>query len=817
MFFLILLTFAVKFVLSYLPSFDIDMGTWIAWAHRLAEIGPWKFYSDAVWTQYTPGFLYWLWLLGKAGLANALSIKLPVVIAEVATGVIIWSVLRKVDEKFASLALLFYALNPAIIFDGSVWGQVDGILALFLFLSVYFLTFKEKPILSGLFWGLAFLVKPQSFAILPAIIFILAIKFSARRVVKFVLSSGATIFLLGLPFFPQNPIFGLVQLVFEMSSYYSYTSVFAFNFWSIVVGMWKSDSIIFLGVPLFFWGISLYLASLVLIFFVFRKKREVGYLYLVTALTLFAFFLFPTRVHERYLLPIFPFLLTAAGLLKSKKLTWAFIGVSVLSLANLYHPYAYYSKNYLVSSGLLQFSGNFAPFIGAAFLVLFFGMIFDWRLPEIKMKFPKYSSRFWLFIIVGFALLTRILFLGSPQSEYFDEVYHAFTARQILHGNKMAWEWWNVPPKGFAYEWTHPPLAKLGMVLGMLIFGENSFGWRIPGALLGVGSVYLVYLIAKKLFDDEKIALLSAGVFALDGLPLVMSRIGMNDSYILFFALASIYLFMEQKNLFSAIAFGLALSSKWSALWAIPILGLLYLQRKDNIFRGLKSAALSLRKDVDTASIHPLDFARGFLEAFNKFEKGLLWFIVLVPAVYLAIYVPFFLSGHGWPTFIELQKQMWWYHTRLKATHPYTSTWWEWPFLVRPIYLYTSGYAKGVVANIYAMGNPAVFWGGLAAVVWGIYYAYVNKIKSLGLVIFSYLVFFVPWALSPRIMFLYHYLPSIPFLAIATGYFLKRTPKAIIPFFLIAGILFIYFFPHWTGMTIPQSLDSLYYWFPSWR
>ena len=238
---------------------------------------------------------------------------------------------------------------------------------------------------------------------------------------------------------------------------------------------------------------------------------------------------------------------------------------------------------------------------------------------------------------------------------------------------------------------------------------------------------------------------------------------------------------MKQKNLFSAIAFGLALSSKWSALWAIPILGL-----------------LNLRKE-------------------NKFEKGLLWFIVLVPAVYLAIYVPFFLSGHGWSTFIELQKQMWWYHTRLKATHPYTSTWWEWPFLVRPIYLYTSGYAKGVVANIYAMGNPAVFWGGLAAVVWGIYYAYINKIKSLGMVIFSYLVFFVPWALSPRIMFLYHYLPSIPFLAIAMGFFLKKTPKAIIPFFLVAGVLLIYFFPHWTGITIPQGVDKSYYWFPSWR
>jgi dolichyl-phosphate-mannose-protein mannosyltransferase len=82
------------------------------------------------------------------------------------------------------------------------------------------------------------------------------------------------------------------------------------------------------------------------------------------------------------------------------------------------------------------------------------------------------------------------------------------------------------------------------MILGMTIFGQNSFGWRIPGALLGVGSVLLVYLLGREIFDDEAIGLLSAGVFSLDGLALVMSRIGMNDSYILFFTLLSVYMFL---------------------------------------------------------------------------------------------------------------------------------------------------------------------------------------------------------------------------------------------------------------------------------
>ncbi|MFZ5932479.1 MAG: glycosyltransferase family 39 protein [Patescibacteria group bacterium] len=778
---IILLTFLLKFILSYLPSFDIDMGTWLAWAQRLAELGPGKFYSDSVWTQYTPGFLYWLWLVGKLGLTNDLAIKLPVILTEMITGAVIWFSLKRFDEKFARLAFFFYALNPSIVFDSSIWGQVDAVLALFLFLSVYFLTFRNNSILSGLFWGLAFLIKPQALAILPAIGFILFKKFSLKGVGKFLISALATLLILGWPFFPQNPLLGLPELVAKMSSYYAYTSVFAFNFWSVFVGMWRPDSLTFLGSPLFVWGLIFYVSSLILIFLAFGKKKEMGNSYLMLALSLFAFFLFPTRVHERYIFPVFPFLLTAAGMLKSKKVIWAYIAISFLSLVNLYHPYAYYSENFLVSTTILEITQRLAPVVGITFLLLFFGMLLNWRLPEIKIKLLRFSPQTWLWLVMGFAALTRVLFLGSPEKEYFDEVYHAFTAKQILNGNPKAWEWWNAPPEGFAYEWTHPPLAKLGMVLGMLVFGENSFGWRIPGALLGVGSAFLIYLIAKRIFNDEVLPILAAAIFSLDGLTLVMARIGMNDSYLLFFVLLSIYLFLTNKHFFSALAFGLAISSKWSAVWALPILFVSH---------------LVLGK---------------------KIKISYLWFALLPPLIYLATYIPLFLTNHGLDIFWEMQKQMWWYHTNLKATHPYTSPWWSWPTLSRPIYLYTSDEVGGMVARIYAMGNPLVFWAGLVSVFASFYYAFKERNKMLALSIFSYLVFFVPWAASPRIMFLYHYLPSIPFLAILTGYVLRRNRQLTLPFFVFTFILFLYFFPHFTGIKIPLGVDKSYYWFPSWR
>lgn len=176
-----------------------------------------------------------------------------------------------------------------------------------------------------------------------------------------------------------------------------------------------------------------------------------------------------------------------------------------------------------------------------------------------------------------------------------------------------------------------------------------------------------------------------------------------------------------------------------------------------------------------------------------------------------------FSTGHGLDIFWGVQKQIWWYHTGLRATHPYTSSWWSWPILTRPIYLYTGEEIGGMVSKIYAMGNPFVFWTGPLSILVSFVYAFLERNKNLALVVFGYLVFFVPWAASPRIMFLYHYLPSIPFLAIATGYVLRRNLKLVIWYLVIGLLVFIYFYPHWAGLKIPLWLDTSYYWINSWR
>ncbi len=434
----------------------------------------------------------------------------------------------------------------------------------------------------------------------------------------------------------------------------------------------------------------------------------------------------------------------------------------------------------------------------------------------------KYLNRKYLpeFLIFFFALFTRFFRLDVPKNYIFDEVYHAWTAGQMFMGNPAAWEWWNTPPAGVAYEWTHPPLAKEFMVLAIAAFGNNSFAWRFFSALFGFGVIVLIYLIAYKLFKSRTIALFASFAASCDGLLLVMSRIGMNDMYFLFFAMLAFLFFLNKKNFLMAVSLGLSVASKWTGLFAVGILGIIFLAELSLLLK---------RKKIKQK------------EALKKIIISPIYFILIPFIIYLLVYLPFFTGHHTPPgeqpspfnvnTFIGLQEQMYWYHTDLKATHPYQSVPVQWVFDLRPVWIYVN-YSGSTIANIYNLGNPLFMWFGLAAMIFLLFDYIKERNLNQGIVIFSYLAFFVPWAASPRIMFYYHYLPAVPFLAIATGYVLNklfasssgRIVVAVYLFTLVA--LFIYFLPLWTAIPVPKcqipgpnctSWYDSFFWLPSWK
>lgn len=773
-------------------TFKIDHNTFIAWGNAILRYGPSTFYSS-VWSDYLPGYLYVLWIVASvekfAWLSPELLYKLPAILGDLCTIFIGYKiVLQKHSEKKAIISAGALSVGLAIIANSSMWGQVDIFTVLFPLLSLYF--FQKNEYLSALFLSVGFSFKPQAAIAVPVLFYLMLLhKWGIKRMFRYGLISVLVLLLVFMPFYGSGNILAFIsERISATLGQYQYGSINAFNFWGLW-GFWKPE-----GNGQILGIITTAVISLLVV--LINRKRP-GREYLILSLLLFANFMFFTRMHERHLLPAIVPLAIAA--IDAPVLWISYVVLSVTYVLNLYYswfwiehsfasPYSETLIKLFIATNIFVFLLTFRESLKKKFsTVKTFGKHFFKIKPgssaiHTRDSLTKKNARVLLYLILSFSLLVRIIGLGNPSTDYFDEIYHAFTARSLAHGEPYVWDWQSASPAGFAYEWTHPPLAKEIMAISIYVFGENSFVWRLPGSLLSVLSIALVYMIAETLFKRRDIALISAALMSLDGLVLTMSRIGTADVYFLFFMLLCFYLFLKDKHFASAAALGLSAASKWSAIWFLPVLVL---------------CLLLLRK---------------------KIKLSYMFYFVLPPAIYLLSYLPMFIHGYDFEHFIGMQKQMWWYHSGLKATHPYTSLWWTWPFMIRPVYLYQNYTAETKhIANIYAIGNPLVFWLGIVGVLGTTWEAVKRRSLLLLSLVSSYFVFFAPWALSPRIMFIYHYLPSVPFMAIATGYLLRQHPRFIKPALIVGVVLFIYFYPHWAAVSIPEAWDRTYYWFPSWR
>lgn len=382
--------FLIKFIFALMPSFQVDMGAWLGWASRLATLPMASFYSDTVWTQYTPGYLYWLWIIGKLGWITPMAIKLPVIIADMLSGYLIWKVVSKANKTWANVAFVIYTLSPVTIIDGSVWGQIDGLLTLFMFGSVYALIEKKNYQLSAFLLAISFLIKPQTMAIVPIIIILTWVRFGFKKLINYGAIVASVVVIGFYPFYPHNAFLGVFELIQKMGVSYSYTSLFAFNIWSLV-GMWQPDSLKFWGLTYFSWGtimmLVVYLATLIK----FRKHMNSDKeTYLMFAMACFIFFLFPTRVHERYLFPMYAFLITYVGSKQNKSL----LLLSVLSIIaytiNLYYPYSSYESlsNPLKSLSAENLIQKIIPYLTTLQLAIFGGLYLFPAGEETKESIP---------------------------------------------------------------------------------------------------------------------------------------------------------------------------------------------------------------------------------------------------------------------------------------------------------------------------------------------------------------------------------------------------------------------------------------------
>lgn len=412
---------------------------------------------------------------------------------------------------------------------------------------------------------------------------------------------------------------------------------------------------------------------------------------------------------------------------------------------------------------------------------------------------PEPGAVLLLVAILVFAALVRMPRLSTPAAMIFDEIYYAKAAQQILAGVEVT------------EERTHPPLSKLIIAAGIKTFGDRAVGWRVMGALAGVGLAAVVYALATLLFRDRLVAVLSALMVSVDGLVFVESRIAKPDIFLtlfLFSAYAALWCYLRDRLdrpeepsgrsvgwLYAAgIAAGCAVATKWTTVVPLSIIPVTLA-----LLRGWGRIALP-RRDL-----------RHLAAAF-----------VLVPvAVYLLTYIPYFMRGHTVPEFFAHQASMYQFHASLTEGHPYQSQWWSWPLLIRPIWYEYFEAAPGVYRGILAIGNPFIWWATLPAFALVAARAVRTRAMPETFLLIGFLISYVQYAFITRALFLYHFLPALPFLIMALAVGLARVRDrvgsgVVLVFLLLAIGWLVAYYPVLSGVPMPNERIMRLMWFGSW-
>ena len=413
-----------------------------------------------------------------------------------------------------------------------------------------------------------------------------------------------------------------------------------------------------------------------------------------------------------------------------------------------------------------------------------------------------------LIALVSFFL--RIFHLGDIKTFIFDEVYYVDGARDLL---KFGVEVTGNNPEFIV----HPPIGKWLIALGIQLFGDSAFGWRFTTAVAGSVMILLIALIAHRLFRNPLLTGLASALMAVDGLALVHSRTALLDNFLALFILIATYFFIRRQYWWTAIALGIALGIKWSAIYFILVFGVIALYRAFTHHTG-------------KALIRPT------LERIGQF-------VLLPTAIYLISWIGWFNSQRGWArdysanvltSFIHYHQQILNFHTSLTEKHTYQANPWSWLIMGRPTsFFYQS--PKGCGADscsqeILALGTPLLWWSATIAlsVVVGLWIraALMRRIEpALTIIVAGMTAGYLPWFFyQSRTVFTFYAIVFQPFLILALVYcaqlirskFGRRGEIVIAAGILLIALNFIYFLPIYMGDVITYEAWRDRMWFPSW-
>lgn len=338
---------------------------------------------------------------------------------------------------------------------------------------------------------------------------------------------------------------------------------------------------------------------------------------------------------------------------------------------------------------------------------------------------------------IVFGVFFRAYNLSFPNKQVFDEVYFPVFANNYLH-------------HVYVYD-VHPPLGKFLIAIGIAIFGNVTFGWRIIPLIFGLSTIPLMGYLWYRISKDKIGAWLMAFFIAIDGIFIVYSRTGLMDGILFFF-------------IFLTLLSAINLKKPSNIFWVVTLLGL--------------TAAI---KWVGLAILIPVIFLAWRQKKLKQVLIGLPWSLAIYSVTVMAGEA---LNGaKNWlASAITWNQSAWHYHLALKDTHPYSSPWWSWPLLKKPVLFLYDSVPGGLVQAITTRGNTILWWTATMFVIVSLVYVGYRLLKErdgildhpLVLLLLGYGACLLPFIPVHRVLFIYHYMPAYGFALMMTAYWLAK-------------------------------------------
>jgi hypothetical protein len=306
----------------FLANHISDMGFWYSWTTHLVDVGYKNFSGN-----YPPIYLHWLYVSGNfmemmgfpidSGIMLKFFNQLPIILSHLLFTALVFKLLVRFQATALQLnaVMLITALNPAILFDGPVWGQVDMFPTVFIMVAFYLVAINKATYLVLPLFTVALLTKFQMICFAP--VFAVIFFKNARDTLIGCLLSVALIALIFLPFVVSASFVNVIkQAYIDTLGEYPYSTLNASNIWMIITENSAPDNTPFLGnqaITVKMAGIAFFFVTTLTVFLsgLYQlwsnphrsPKAFAEHLVFSALICSTGFFLLLPGMHERYIIP----------------------------------------------------------------------------------------------------------------------------------------------------------------------------------------------------------------------------------------------------------------------------------------------------------------------------------------------------------------------------------------------------------------------------------------------------------------------------------------------------------------------------------